>query len=122
MRMWTAAEVAELLEQPARRDDTVATDPPPPAGAVGRRVGLARWRRFAACRNRLELFYAGDEFSQRLACAICAGCGVRERCLADALEVEAGTPYRYGVRGGMTPAQRTGATSDRAHKTLTNHP
>ena len=64
------------------------------------------WRRHAACRDRLELFYASDATSEAIAVAVCAGCVVRQACLAEALADEADTGYRYGVRGGLTASQR----------------
>lgn len=67
---------------------------------------LPRWRSYAACRGRGELFYDTDRFAEQLACAICSTCGVRDLCLAAALEEEHGPSDTYGVRGGLTAEQR----------------
>ena len=37
--------------------------------------------------------------------AVCETCSVVDRCLADAIAVEAGG-YVFGVRGAMTPGER----------------
>lgn len=68
-------------------------------------VRLPSWRRHAACRGRGDLFFAADEVSQRIALAVCAGCGVREACLADVWASEP-PDGRFGVVAGLTAAQR----------------
>lgn len=68
---------------------------------------LPTWRRHAACRTvGPALFYSRDSLSQQLALELCRGCGVRERCLADAVAEELDDQYVYGIRGGATAAQR----------------
>jgi hypothetical protein len=68
------------------------------------------------------LFYSDDPMSQTIAVQVCARCGVRLQCLAEALDVEAGVPVglRHGVRGGLTPSQRARLpVNGRAHTVLT---
>lgn len=67
------------------------------------RVGA--WWDSAACKGRGDLFYATDQFSQRLAVAVCRSCAVRAECLADAMATEPPGP-RFGVIGGLTAEQR----------------
>jgi WhiB family redox-sensing transcriptional regulator len=71
-------------------------------------VALPAWRRHAACRGQAVLFFASDPMSHAIAVSICAGCGVREACLAEVLAEEAGlsSDERFGVRGGLRPSQR----------------
>lgn len=79
------------------------------------------WRDEASCHeDRLcdpELFYpigdidrvGGAPWTQGLeAKRVCSGCPVRLECLASAIEHERGLSigYRYGVWGGLTPAER----------------
>lgn len=53
-------------------------------------------------------FYPYDSDDYDPARAICGGCPVRERCLADALREEgnSGVSARHGFRGGKTPEER----------------
>lgn len=44
-----------------------------------------------------------DKAAEAKARAVCAGCAVRERCLAFALELN----VSGGIWGGLTPAERT---------------
>jgi WhiB family redox-sensing transcriptional regulator len=68
------------------------------------------WQDRAACQgDDLELFFGHEGESrrdrterERAAAALCAGCPVRDACLAHALVV----PERYGVWGGTTEDQR----------------
>jgi hypothetical protein len=69
-------------------------------------VRLPAWRRFAACRGRGRLFYATDPVSQATAVTICAGCGARDDCADEAAVDETDERYRFGVRGGLTAAER----------------
>jgi WhiB family transcriptional regulator, redox-sensing transcriptional regulator len=71
-------------------------------------VRLPVWRRHARCAGRVELFYAADDLSQRVALRVCAGCGVREDCLAECLVEERllGVDAMHGIRGGMTVTER----------------
>jgi predicted RecB family nuclease len=66
---------------------------------------LSAWDADAACRGRGQLFFSEDEFSQRLAQAICRDCPVRPQCEAEARAVES-PGLRYGVIGGYTPEER----------------
>jgi hypothetical protein len=52
------------------------------------------------------LFYDGHAASVTVAKAVCARCGVREACLADALAEEVDERQRHGVRGGLTATER----------------
>jgi WhiB family redox-sensing transcriptional regulator len=67
--------------------------------------GGQRWWTEAACIGRTGLFFATDEFSQRVAVTICRRCPVRAPCLVDVLATE-GPGERFGVVGGLTVAQR----------------
>lgn len=51
-----------------------------------------------------DLFFPADEdeFSERRAKAICAGCPVREMCLALAMRRR----EEFGIFGGLDPAER----------------
>lgn len=72
----------------------------------------APWREAAACRGKGgEAFYgpdAGESYDTRdaswapAAIAICQSCGVKDRCLEDALDRR----ESYGVWGGLTTNQR----------------
>jgi hypothetical protein len=68
------------------------------------------WRAQAACRGHPSpwWWYSADPLAVALARRVCSSCPVAADCLADALEVEAGTSpvYWAGVRGGLTPLQR----------------
>jgi hypothetical protein len=70
------------------------------------------WTAFAACKGNTTVMFSTDAFGERVALALCAGCGVREACLADALTEErdqANVFGVYGTRGGMTAAERIAA-------------
>ncbi|WP_154654158.1 WhiB family transcriptional regulator [Acidipropionibacterium thoenii] len=59
------------------------------------------WTLLASCRGMADaLFPEGKE--QRMARRICAGCPVRARCLAEALD----NRIEWGVWGGMTERER----------------
>jgi hypothetical protein len=104
--VWTAAEVAELLGRPTRGASTSSTERRQHDQASAGRVDrLAAWWRYAACRGRAELFYSANPISQTIAVAVCAGCGVRDACVATA-RAEEGDGPAYGVRGGLTASQR----------------
>ena len=63
-----------------------------------------RWSGTAACTGDAELFFPDDEDGDaaQVAKALCAGCGVRERCLAYALA----NAMPAGIWGGLTTSQR----------------
>ena len=73
------------------------------------------WQRDAACRNHPpDWWFPAKGRSVSAAKAVCAGCPVRDACLSWALdEVDVGpgdphtTSHRYGVLGGLSPAERT---------------
>ena len=72
------------------------------------------WRARAVCRDWVEVFDQTFETSYRpktgpvaTASKICAGCPVQRACLTDALNSEAGVGARYGIRGGLLPAERS---------------
>ncbi|MFF0426888.1 WhiB family transcriptional regulator [Streptomyces sp. NPDC004520] len=72
---------------------------------------MSAWRLSAACAGTpWEVFFPirGDAKGRKAAQAVCAGCPVREECLAEALAEEGGlgTNSRYGIRGGKTPTGR----------------
>lgn len=63
------------------------------------------WSEQAACRaHDSALFFPVSEEGEqvRAAKAVCAGCPVREECLAYAIE----TRQPYGIWGGQTPKER----------------
>jgi WhiB family redox-sensing transcriptional regulator len=69
------------------------------------------WRRWAACKGKPVGWWfptRGDTVLARAAIAVCQGCGVRDRCLAEALaeEAELGAGEVAGIRGGRTAAER----------------
>jgi WhiB family redox-sensing transcriptional regulator len=68
------------------------------------------WYHSAACRGAgPALFYPerGERATPAEALAICAGCSVRSDCLTAALTEEHRTTWRFGVRAGLTAAQRS---------------
>jgi hypothetical protein len=72
---------------------------------------LPAWHRYAACAGRAALFYDTAPTAQRIAAAVCQGCGVRGACLADALADERRSGCAFGVGGGLTATERV----DRSH-------
>lgn len=69
---------------------------------------MSGWRRDAACREiPPDLFFGepGELGHYREARLVCAGCPVRDACLADVLAWER-PGQRHGVVGGLTPPQR----------------
>jgi len=69
------------------------------------------WADRAACRGKpLHLWFPPSGGAMKTARIICAGCPVRQPCLTEALEQEAGehVTMRSGMRGGLTPAERAG--------------
>ena len=69
------------------------------------------WRKWAACRDKPTSAWfpaKGDVWLSRAAVAVCETCGVRERCLAEAMLEEVGASANdvHGIRGGLLPAQR----------------
>ncbi len=67
------------------------------------------WQDFAACKATLpSVFFEDAEAGGTEAVVICAMCPVRGECLEAALadEEDAAPTYRFGVRGGLTPALR----------------
>ena len=68
------------------------------------------WERAAACKGTTtpQWWFATTGQDKRNAVAKCRECRVRVPCLDYALACEAGTAVavRFGIYGGMTPAQR----------------
>ncbi|QSE87597.1 WhiB family transcriptional regulator (plasmid) [Rhodococcus pseudokoreensis] len=61
------------------------------------------WRDFALCRvTDPEAFFPETGENGRPAKRVCAGCEVREACLAEALAHD----ERFGIWGGLTTAER----------------
>lgn len=61
------------------------------------------WHELAACRSHPEVtFFPATGQPTAPAKALCAGCPVRQECLADALR----DPHRAGVWGGTAPRER----------------
>lgn len=72
------------------------------------------WAEQAACKGEdLNRFFSEDKLKIALAKKICGRCPVRENCLAEALAAEDGS--RYGISGGLTPAERTELAREQAH-------
>lgn len=64
------------------------------------------WTDDATCRGKAtDIFFPPVGRNATEAKAICAACPVREACLTEALATES-VNHRFGVRGGMTPAER----------------
>lgn len=63
------------------------------------------WRSRAACRTTgVEIFFAKRTSPEgRRAVEVCAGCPVREACLAECVATE---KIRLGIRGGLGPYER----------------
>ncbi len=64
------------------------------------------WWRSAACRGSDPALFHSTPAAHRQAQLICRRCPVAEICLWSAMVDEAPTPYRYGVWGATTPADR----------------
>lgn len=63
------------------------------------------WAGAAACRGiDVDEFFTESKLGIAHVKRICGGCLVREQCLAEALRAEDGS--RYGIYGGLTPAER----------------
>lgn len=78
---------------------------------------VAPWMDRAACITEdPELFCRVDSIDA--ATATCARCPVRDVCLTDALRDEQGlvARRRYGIRGGLTPAERWAISERRAYR------
>ncbi|MDT0306843.1 WhiB family transcriptional regulator [Streptomyces sp. DSM 44917] len=68
--------------------------------------GRGHWSERAACRGRdLDVWFSEAGAVRATAAAVCRGCPVRDACLDLAMKAEAGG-HRYGIYGGLTPAQR----------------
>lgn len=74
-------------------------------------INPLQWTDAAACRQAdPSIFYAGDAHERRearderelMAKRICAGCAVREECLAASLA----SREAYGIWGGLTEGER----------------
>ena len=80
------------------------------------RVRGSHWAEQAACAgaNTNDWFPERGEWGGKVL-KVCAGCPVRIDCLDDALAEEAGRAGgRHGIRGGLTPNQRSQLAKDRA--------
>jgi WhiB family redox-sensing transcriptional regulator len=78
-------------------------------------VGYPAWMGLGACASSGELledFFVeetsdGNATEQVLAAKrLCSGCVVRSECLTWAMELEAGSDYRSGIFGGLSPNER----------------
>jgi len=72
-----------------------------------------RWHERARCQGYFNVFFPpnredGKHASHTQALRVCVGCPVQRQCLelAMAAEGSAAAGGRYGVFGGLTPAQR----------------
>ena len=73
------------------------------------------WQGSAACRGSDPTLFHGTPAAHRRAQLLCRRCPVAEICLWSAMVDEAPTPYRYGVWGGLTPAQRHRLATELGH-------
>jgi len=66
------------------------------------------WKDEAACRGEgISIWFARrTSKAGQKAVSICRRCPVREQCLADAMEAEAGSGLRLGIWGGLGPTER----------------
>ena len=71
------------------------------------------WTGEAACRSSDPDALLVQGAAQNRAKVICAGCGVRTECLADALD----NRVEFGVWGGMTERERRALLRQRPHVT-----
>lgn len=76
------------------------------------------WQRSAACRGSEPTLFHGTPTAHRRAQLLCGRCPVAGICLWSAMVAEAPTPYRYGVWGGLTPAQRHRLAEALGHSTV----
>ncbi|MFF7550893.1 WhiB family transcriptional regulator [Streptomyces canus] len=75
------------------------------ASAPNGRGNALAWADQAACAGRdLNEFFTTDKRRVAQVKNVCASCTVRELCLAEALRAE--DTSRFGVFGGLTPAER----------------
>lgn len=72
-------------------------------------VELPGWTARAACTGRTALMYPDTAAETARALAVCDGCPVRLSCLAAARGPEQTDRLVFGVRGGLTAAQRAAA-------------
>lgn len=64
------------------------------------------WADGSACRGYdVEDFFTESRTGVQRAKQVCARCPVRQKCLTEALRTE--DTSRYGIYGGLTPAERT---------------
>lgn len=94
-----------------------------PRAAQWRRPLIPIWRGPAqrTCLGEdTALFYPADGESLQArdvraakAKALCAGCCARGECLEAAMAEEGGKSGRYGIRGGLTPEERTSLLKSR---------
>ena len=76
------------------------------------------WQRSATCRGSDPTLFHSTAAAHRRAQLLCRRCPVAEVCLWSAMVEEAPTPYRYGVWGGHTPAQRHRLAEALGHPTV----
>ena len=76
------------------------------------------WQRSAACRGSDPTLFHGTPSGHRRAQLLCRRCSVADICLWSAMVDEAATPYRYGVWGGLTPAQRHRLAAELGHPAM----
>lgn len=76
------------------------------------------WTRYAACAGEQGDVFFDDQLTS-VAMGICQACPVRPACLADAIATEGGTAptSRFGVFGGLGPAERYRIATGRKAKT-----
>lgn len=79
---------------------------------------LDDWRRSAACKGlKVGIFYQSAENPMtEMALDVCRSCPVAPECLADGLQHEGSSGYRYGVFGATTPEMRRQMAGGRSRR------
>ncbi|HVM35315.1 MAG TPA: WhiB family transcriptional regulator [Actinomycetota bacterium] len=79
----------------------------------------AAWRELAACRHiPVDFFYPPTDAEAEPAKIVCRGCPVTELCLERALAAD----ERFGVWGGLTPAERRSLVARRRNRSAAARP
>ncbi len=84
-------------------------------------AATANWRNKAKCRGSdPDMFFpeSKDKRYAEEALKVCYGCKVKEDCLNHAIE----NNEKYGVWGGMTPAERDSLPRTRHNRRTRSHP
>jgi hypothetical protein len=66
------------------------------------------WWGSAACAGLTSIMFSESAAGQARAVEVCMSCPVRRQCLEEARAIERTAYHTIGVRGGLTPDQRSG--------------